>query len=321
MLGEMLQHAQVLWNSQKRYLIFDTNLFDRSWRHRFFTAATEEGRELMFIHCRATAQDIFRRTEKKFGDQVNFDPGLLSVSDIVGFVERRAEPLSYAELQLLEAYCDLSTSGTGFAKVYLTNPEGTSEEKSTADEIFKSVTSDIKYLDLDEYSTERAFGKETVSGFEQSYQGMLRSRLGSKPIIVPAVRAVTFDEAGDSILLIRRRDDSRWALPAGGIELGESINAALVREFTEETGLLVSSAVLFAIHSGPKHAFTNRYGDQLERITFCFKVSHKASAPRKTTSETIDLKYFAISDLPELSAAHHATIEHCMEFSGTVILD
>ena len=320
MLEEILASAQSLWSAPKNYLIFDTNLFDRKWRGRFIDVARKEGRKLIFIHCRASMQDIFCRTEKKFGAQVNYDSELLSVSDMVGFVERRAVPLSYAEVLLLEAYGELNTSGSSFANVYMVRTREAGGDDSTTNKIFRAVTEDVRFVDLDEYSSAKAFGKETVLGFEQSYQGMLRSRFGSSPVIVPSVRAVSFNSNGDSILLIRRRDDSRWALPSGGIELGESVETALAREFMEETGLPISSSVLIAIHSGPKHAFTNSFGDQIERVTFCFNVSPQPMTPRKTTSETTDLRYFPVSDLPEISSAHRDTIQHCMDFSGTVIL-
>ncbi len=53
--------------------------------------------------------------------------------------------------------------------------------------------------------------------------------------IVPAARAVVFDDSG-RILLIRRSDNHMWALPAGGMEPGESITECMAREVWEETG-------------------------------------------------------------------------------------
>ena len=56
--------------------------------------------------------------------------------------------------------------------------------------------------------------------------------------IQPAARAVIFDEK-NRILLIRRGDNHRWALPAGGMEPGESVTDCMTREVWEETGLTV----------------------------------------------------------------------------------
>ena len=41
----------------------------------------------------------------------------------------------------------------------------------------------------------------------------------------------------DRVLLIRRTDNDNWAVPGGGMDLGESITQAAVRETWEETGI------------------------------------------------------------------------------------
>ena len=49
-------------------------------------------------------------------------------------------------------------------------------------------------------------------------------------------RAVIRDPGG-RILLIQRNDNSRWALPAGTMELGQTLRDCAIREVYEETGL------------------------------------------------------------------------------------
>ena len=47
---------------------------------------------------------------------------------------------------------------------------------------------------------------------------------------------------GDRVLLIKRGHEplkGQWSLPGGGVELGETLEAAIVREVREETGLAV----------------------------------------------------------------------------------
>lgn len=58
---------------------------------------------------------------------------------------------------------------------------------------------------------------------------------------VPVVAGVVFNEKND-VLLIKRGIPPRkgmWALPSGFMDMGETPKEAVLREFTEETGLKV----------------------------------------------------------------------------------
>ena len=56
--------------------------------------------------------------------------------------------------------------------------------------------------------------------------------------LVPGASAIVTDDQG-RILLQRRSDNARWALPGGVMDIGESIGQAIVREVREETGLVL----------------------------------------------------------------------------------
>ena len=61
------------------------------------------------------------------------------------------------------------------------------------------------------------------------------------------VRAMLID--GDRILLVKHTYLPGWYLPGGGVEAGESLGEALVREIREETGAeLAGPAKLFGIY-------------------------------------------------------------------------
>src|SRR5581483_5594364 len=90
--------------------------------------------------------------------------------------------------------------------------------------------------------------------FEESYQGQLRKLVGSRTLISPGARAIIRDEQG-YILLIRRSDNSTWGMPAGSLELHESILDCLKREVWEETGLQVLQATPIALYTEPRFAF------------------------------------------------------------------
>ncbi|GAB3745518.1 hypothetical protein GCM10028864_14760 [Microlunatus parietis] len=57
--------------------------------------------------------------------------------------------------------------------------------------------------------------------YEESYVGSLRQLVGDRRLITPGPRAVITDNH-DRLLFIRRSDNGAWAMPAGGMELGES---------------------------------------------------------------------------------------------------
>lgn len=57
----------------------------------------------------------------------------------------------------------------------------------------------------------------------------------------PSAGGVVFRPSG-RILLLQREDESRWCLPKGGVEEGESPEEAALREIREETGLVCTLA-------------------------------------------------------------------------------
>jgi 8-oxo-dGTP pyrophosphatase MutT (NUDIX family) len=70
--------------------------------------------------------------------------------------------------------------------------------------------------------------------------------------LVPSVNVVVTNDVGQ-ILMIKRSDNDNWAIPGGGIELGESLIQAAVRETHEETGIDCEITGLVGIYTDPKH--------------------------------------------------------------------
>jgi 8-oxo-dGTP pyrophosphatase MutT (NUDIX family) len=57
------------------------------------------------------------------------------------------------------------------------------------------------------------------------------------------------------VLLVRRADDGRWAMPGGWVDPGETAEQAAVREVREETGLAVSEPRL--LHTARRKGSTH----------------------------------------------------------------
>ncbi len=77
-------------------------------------------------------------------------------------------------------------------------------------------------------------------------EGRVRRRFPDAPVV--AVGAVVLDE--NRVLLVRRGQEplkGEWSIPGGGLELGETLEAAVCREVLEETGLQVRVAGLVEV--------------------------------------------------------------------------
>ena len=70
--------------------------------------------------------------------------------------------------------------------------------------------------------------------------------------LVPSVNTIVTNDQ-DQVLLIRRTDNGNWSLPGGGIELGESVSQAAIRETLEETGITCEITGISGIYSNPGH--------------------------------------------------------------------
>ena len=131
--------------------------------------------------------------------------------------------------------------------------------------------------------------------------------------IVPAARAVVFDDQG-RILLIRRGDNKQWALPAGGMEPGESVTECMAREVWEETGLKVECSIPFAVYSEPRFTAPTRPEAQL--LTVAYRVDEWSGELQRTTDETDDAQWFTVDELrslPDLMPSYLETIEDCLD--------
>ena len=161
---------------------------------------------------------------------------------------------------------------------------------------------------------------EAVNSFEKSYLGQLRGLVGARTLLVPSVRAVAFD-GQDRVVLVRRSDDGTWVFPGGFMELGESVAESLRREVREETGLEVLSSTLVAIHSDPRFTFTNVYGSSHQLLNLVFRIDEWEGRLMQESDETVECRFFAQHELPEVSLYEREVLQDCKRYSGQVILN
>ena len=158
-----------------------------------------------------------------------------------------------------------------------------------------------------------------MSSFEESYVGQLRKLVGNRRILTPGTGAFIFDDRG-RLLLIRRRDNGMWAMPAGMMEVGETVYDSMCREVREETGVEVLSATLVAVYSGPRFAWTNQFGSKHQGLGFQFRVDEWSGSLVTETDETVDAGFFDPDDVPDVYPRYGELLGDLNRFDGHVIL-
>jgi 8-oxo-dGTP pyrophosphatase MutT (NUDIX family) len=130
----------------------------------------------------------------------------------------------------------------------------------------------------------------------ESYLGRVRASIGdTDTILFVGARGVIIDEQ-DRLLLIQRSDNKRWAIPAGAMELGESMEECAIREVWEETGLRATSLTPFAFYSS--YTYTNDYGHTYQQILMSFRIHTWEGTLLRQTDESVDAGFFPLDALP-----------------------
>jgi 8-oxo-dGTP pyrophosphatase MutT (NUDIX family) len=157
----------------------------------------------------------------------------------------------------------------------------------------------------------------TSISWAESYVGQLRALAGDRTLMFVGARAVLRDDTG-RLLLIQRSDNGHWAMPAGAMELGESIAGCVVREVWEETGLRATAVTPFAFYTGPAHTITNMYGDTYQLFVVAFRVDEWDGELLTVTDETTDAGFYPVDALPvPISESISETLTDLASFERT----
>jgi ADP-ribose pyrophosphatase YjhB (NUDIX family) len=116
------------------------------------------------------------------------------------------------------------------------------------------------------------------------------------------------------VLLTKRTDFHIWCLPSGGVEDGESISAAALRETLEETGLEVRLTRLVGIYSRP--------ADTPSGHAVVFAAVPVGGETRPQPGETLEVRFFSPDEIPaELSFGHRRRIQDALDgVSGAAVI-
>lgn len=131
--------------------------------------------------------------------------------------------------------------------------------------------------------------------------------------VVPSTTAVVLDGQG-RIALVHRKDNGLWALPGGGMELGESMEDCAVREVKEETGLDVELIGLVGIYTNPRHVMKYDDGEVRQQFSICY-ASRLIGGDLAFDSESTEIAWVEPDKISSLSMhpSMRLRIDHYLE--------
>lgn len=113
------------------------------------------------------------------------------------------------------------------------------------------------------------------------------------------VAGIIFDTK-QRVLMMKRADNGLWGIPSGHVELGETVEEAIIREINEETGLRVKVSRLIGVYSDPvSQAFLYPNGKVSHFITACFECEVVGGILNSENEEALDVNYFDVNHLPQ----------------------
>jgi 8-oxo-dGTP pyrophosphatase MutT (NUDIX family) len=102
------------------------------------------------------------------------------------------------------------------------------------------------------------------------------------------------------ILLIRRTDNDNWAVPGGGMDLGESITQTAVRETQEETGITCQITGLVGIYTSPRHVIRYTSNDEVRQEFSIVFTGRPISGELRPSSESSEPQWVSPGLIPGL---------------------
>ena len=147
------------------------------------------------------------------------------------------------------------------------------------------------------------------------------------------IRALVLDEKGD-VLLVKEKEDGRWTLPGGWVDVGESPSEAVEREVKEESGYRVRAVRLLALWDRDKHPHPPMPFHVYKIVFQCELLGGEllggevlGDAPLAASTETDGVGFFPKEALPELSLGRVTSgqierlIERATDRGGTADFD
>jgi ADP-ribose pyrophosphatase YjhB (NUDIX family) len=124
-------------------------------------------------------------------------------------------------------------------------------------------------------------------------------RIGREGRLAIGCSAFIFDEKREKVLLLKRTDDKKWAVPGGTMEAGESMSEACAREVFEETGLKIKVVRLLSVYTSPHKLLVYSEGDRQQAVNLHFE-AEVIGGTLKTNEEAAVFSFYSLKEIESL---------------------
>ncbi len=155
-------------------------------------------------------------------------------------------------------------------------------------------------FDLDRYATLKALCEELFKQLSGVDSDSLLKAIGEeKGYTTPKVdvRGMVFRD--DKILLVKERSDSKWTVPGGWADVGDSPAEAVIREIREESGYEAAVKKLLAVYDRDKQD----HPPMAFHVYKIFFLCELTGGEAKPSIETESVGFFSVNELPDLSVS------------------
>lgn len=136
----------------------------------------------------------------------------------------------------------------------------------------------------------------------------LRQTTGPERVITMGAGAIIQNERGQVLLTFRR--EGLWGIPAGLMELGETISGTLVREAKEEMDVDIAVRELVGVFTGPDTYHTYPDGNHVQIVSTLFRADLLTHDFKPDGDETRDIGWFDLNQLPDMVPRHRRLVEY-----------
>jgi 8-oxo-dGTP pyrophosphatase MutT (NUDIX family) len=130
------------------------------------------------------------------------------------------------------------------------------------------------------------------------YINSIRQHIGHAPLITIGVGVIIENDRGE-ILLQQRKDNGKWGIIGGGMELGESFEDTIRREAREEAGIELGPLSLYTVINGPDRFIKYPNGDIVYSTSIVYKTNTFYGEIVSDPDEAYEHRFFKRDEIPE----------------------